>query len=285
MIKTGITSESYCDFPDERKGLLEIREDGYDCIDYSGITAEDYPVFSLGDQDYKNYLADLGAFTKSIGLEIYQAHGLWPSDDTSAEKRSRNIELYKRQIEGCSFLGCQRLVVHPVRPFGWEKDTDHEFTFQENIKMWSSLIPTAKDFGVMICVENLPFDFADCFGSHTENIRKIIDAIDSPYVRICLDTGHANIMGENISESVLICGDKLEALHVHDNGGGSYNDRHYPPYYGNIDWDGFSKALGDIGFKGCISLEPTFPKRAPDEIKEYFRKGYSAIAKHLANKV
>jgi sugar phosphate isomerase/epimerase len=45
----------------------------------------------------------------------------------------------------------------------------------------------------------------------------------------------------------------LSTLHVHDNNG--RGDNHWLPGRGVIDWSDFSKALGEIGFEGTVSLE------------------------------
>lgn len=48
-------------------------------------------------------------------------------------------------------------------------------------------------------------------------------------------------------------GDKLMALHLHDNDESA--DQHRMPFDGNINWDVVMKKLTDINYKGPIALE------------------------------
>ena len=57
--------------------------------------------------------------------------------------------------------------------------------------------------------------------------------------------------------------DLLAALHVHDNFG--IKDEHNIPGNGIIDWDGFVKALVDIGYDGVFSLETAIWDRLEPE--------------------
>ena len=54
------------------------------------------------------------------GIEIWQVHGPWPTDDTSEEKREAVWDLMRRAIYGAYCLGSPNLVVHPQMPYGWD---------------------------------------------------------------------------------------------------------------------------------------------------------------------
>ncbi|MBR1866978.1 MAG: sugar phosphate isomerase/epimerase [Clostridia bacterium] len=282
MIKTGIESVGYFTFGDEKEGLEKAKAHGYDCLDYGGICADSSPLFTYSEENYEKYLVDLGNTAKRIGIEFFQAHGLWPKDDTTEELRERSITYYEKQIRGCAFLGCERLVIHTCMPDGWAPEKDEKVTFEENVKVLERLLPTAEKYGVKICVENLPFWHLSM--ARTEAVKKLVRAVDSKYAKICLDTGHANVMKENIYESVKTAGSDLEVLHVHDNTG-SREDRHYIPYQGNIDWEGFVKGLNEIGYRGCMSLETVIAPRMPEPMREEMRIALAKIARHLASKV
>lgn len=72
-------------------------------------------------------------------------------------------------------------------------------------------------------------------------------------VKVCLDVGHANVLGVNLYDTVTMLGDRLIALHLHDNDG--TGDQHRLPFSGTADWDGFCRGLAEIGFTGSLSLE------------------------------
>ena len=51
--------------------------------------------------------------------------------------------------------------------------------------------------------------------------------------------------------------------HVNDNWG--THDEHIPPFYGQADWDGAMRALGEIGYSHPLNFELKF-KKLPREI-------------------
>ena len=53
---------------------------------------------------------------------------------------------------------------------------------------------------------------------------------------------------------------------IHDNK--MNTDLHLMPYFGNIDWKDFAKALKDIDYKGNFTLETMPPRKLPTPIFE-----------------
>jgi len=50
-------------------------------------------------------------------------------------------------------------------------------------------------------------------------------------------------------------GDRLSALHIHDNRCGVDTDDHLLPFDGNIDFSVIAKNIADSGYKGTLMLE------------------------------
>ena len=98
-------------------------------------------------------------------------------------------------------------------------------------------------------------------------------------LRICLDTGHANVFNLNVAEEVRKIKDKLQVLHVHDNNFGI--DSHLFPYFGTVKWKEFGKALTDINFNGVFSLETEPPSSLSDELFEKTGKFLCDLAKSI----
>ena len=70
----------------------------------------------------------------------------------------------------------------------------------------------------------------------------------------CLDTGHLLMAGHDITFAIQKLGDRLIALHVHDNDG--YHDDHNVPYVGGVqNWKRFFLGLRAIGYKGDMNME------------------------------
>lgn len=286
MLKIGIESIGYFSYQkNEVEGLIKAKEHGYDCLDYGEFSRPDSVVLNLSMDKYEAYLRWLKKQADEVGIMFNQAHGLWFMDEKNLKEREYNIECYKKQIIGCSFLGCPNLVIHPCCPGGWiwsgDKMDDRQASFQGNMEVIKAILPTAKEYGVTICLENLPFTNYSL--THTADVKEIVSTICDANVKVCLDLGHANVMGEDLYETVTMLGDDLRCLHIHDNNGVS--DLHSIPYCGNMDWELLLRGLKEINFQGVISLETVIPTKMPEPMKSNMQRGLADIARYFALKV
>ncbi len=80
-------------------------------------------------------------------------------------------------------------------------------------------------------------------------IEEELDGVD---VGICLDYGHAHLMGD-LGEAIETVSGHLWTTHVHDNGG--KRDDHLVPYAGSIDWDAAMMETQKIGYDGTLMFE------------------------------
>jgi sugar phosphate isomerase/epimerase len=69
---------------------------------------------------------------------------------------------------------------------------------------------------------------------------------------ICLDFGHAHIMGD-VADAVETVAEHIITTHVHDNHG--REDEHLVPYLGSIDWDLALVTMQKIGYDGVYMME------------------------------
>jgi sugar phosphate isomerase/epimerase len=69
---------------------------------------------------------------------------------------------------------------------------------------------------------------------------------------VCLDLGHAHIMG-GVPEAAEILAGHIITTHVHDNDGKS--DSHLVPGEGKIDWPAAMTELGKVGYSGPLIFE------------------------------
>ena len=75
---------------------------------------------------------------------------------------------------------------------------------------------------------------------------------DSTHVGICLDFGHAHLMGD-VADAVETAAEHLITTHVHDNQGRA--DDHLVPYQGTIDWPAALVTMQKIGYDGTYLME------------------------------
>lgn len=280
MIKTGIESTGYFGAFDFEEGLKKCKAHGYDCIDYQNLIENADAYLNFSDEEYLDYLKKFKKATTEAGIEVFQAHGSTPLKSDGMPCKEIDGK-FIRQLETCKELDCKYLILHPYVDYIDHFET-HEVGMKKNYDLMELILPHAEKYGVTICLENLPFRYVDM--SRVKEVKKLIREIDSKNLAACLDTGHTNVINENIYESILTFGEDLKTLHVHDNFGFS-GDRHYPPFKGTVDWDGFVKGLIEIGYNGCISLETFIDKRTPEPMKEQMQRGLAGIAKYFAEKI
>ena len=70
---------------------------------------------------------------------------------------------------------------------------------------------------------------------------------------LCLDTGHLNLVKQDVRYYIPILNKRIKALHIHDNDG--LSDTHKAPYTGTIVWKDFCDELRKIGYNGDITFE------------------------------
>ena len=260
----------------------KLKEHGFSCVDYGMVDTND-GVYSFDDNQFEEFMKKEKALAEASGIEVSQVHGPWryPPQDSTAEDRAERLEKMKKSIRGAALLGCKYWVVHPIMPCGLIdlKDGTMEKTRELNLQFMNELLKTAKEYGVIICLENMPMlNFSI---STPTQILNFVNEINDENFKICLDTGHVNVFEDlSVADAVYELGDKLTVLHVHDNSG--VEDEHLAPFSGGIDWVDFSKALKETGFDGVISLE-TLPDGNLDDL-EYEKEciKLSGIAKKLA---
>ena len=114
---------------------------------------------------------------------------------------------------------------------------------QLGLDRFKRLIEKAEKDGVNIAFENL---------RKPEYLDYIFKNINSDRLKFCYDSGHENCYTPDI-DFLAKYGDKLAALHLHDNDG--TDDQHLLPYNGNIDWNKKMIQIKNIGYKGALAFE------------------------------
>lgn len=89
-----------------------------------------------------------------------------------------------------------------------------------------------------------------------EDGLRMIEEIGSERLGILLDTGHANVNGEDLAQVVRSLNGVPLHIHIDDNLGDS--DAHLVPGEGDIDFGPFAQALKEIDYQGYVSAELGF---------------------------
>ena len=238
----------------EKKAVELVAKAGFDAFDLSmfcmcnydwgkkTVLSTDHP---LAGRDYMRFAQELKHIATENGICCNQSHAPFPT--SCSEIRS----YFKRAIECTAEAGGNICIVHP----------DNNKSPSENAEMYFELLPFAKEHGVKIATENMwnwdaakgHSSFAAC--ATPESFNAHLDAVNDDYLVACLDIGHAEMLGSdtNAPEMIRALGDRLAALHIHDND--KLHDSHQIPFSMQIDFAAVVKALKEIGYSGYFTLE------------------------------
>lgn len=170
----------------------------------------------------------------------------------------KTVPNFPRIFEFAATLGAECIVVHPIT-LGKYKGHEEEH-LEANLDFFTRIAPYAKDVGIKIAIENMwerepetnKIIRSAC--DDPEEHARLFDALSDPETfTLCLDVGHTALTGGNPAESVIVLGKRLGATHIHDVD--LVNDSHTMPGLGKIDWQSITRALGEINYKGYLTLE------------------------------
>ena len=151
-----------------------------------------------------------------------------------------SINFLKQEIDRCAKLGIKKIVLHPGSHVGLgeEKGLDNiVFALKEILK---------EDKGVKILLETMAGKGSE-LGKTTNQLKYIIDNVNSNNLGVCLDTCHLHDSGidlnnfdsyiKDFDEKIGI--NKIGCIHVNDsmNPISSHKDRHANIGFGNIGFD------------------------------------------------
>lgn len=256
---------------DELTMLETIRDCGFTCIDFN-IT-----MGHLGD-DYEERAKRLKENLARCGMTAPQAHApiINPLDPQDVDY----MAYFEKSLRFCEIAEIPMVVVHAGAAKG---DTREEY-FDKNVAFYCSLIPAAEKTGVAVLIENIGHPADGNFLLTGADLREMADRVNHPLFGVCWDTGHGNLNKQSLYDTIITIGDKLWALHVHDNCAyfePSYRhhriDMHTMPFasqYCSVNYDALLQGLKDINYKGTFNFEVLTMTRA---IRPAFRRGEEVV--------
>lgn len=264
------------------KRYEKLKEHGYSCVDFS-LDNTSSPLYTLPHDEAIKLLTEEKRMMDKANIYVSQVHApsRFPPRDYLESDRRERMEQMIRSFEFTAVLGAPFWVVHPIMPFGLNDlgTKDAEETFKINVSFMKEILKSAKEYGITICVENMPF--VDFSISTPKDILKLIEAVNDDNFKACLDTGHANFYDLSIKEEILGLGKHLKCVHLHDN---KYcADAHAIPKFGNLNWNDIADALREINYDGVFSLEVALPQTVSDDIYETLSKVTYKIANEIIN--
>ncbi|RMD57933.1 MAG: sugar phosphate isomerase/epimerase, partial [Nitrospirae bacterium] len=114
---------------------------------------------------------------------------------------------------------------------GFDKNRYNGFAdiwIEGSIEMWKEVLRRLEPLGIKVAIENV-------FEDEPENLRILVERMNSPFFGLCFDTGHFNVFSKiSLKDWMESVGSYIFSLHIHDNRG--LRDEHLPPGEGDFDF-------------------------------------------------
>jgi D-psicose/D-tagatose/L-ribulose 3-epimerase len=207
-------------------------------------------LLAAGSQE----LAKLKQVAEEKQIELTYCTALSKDNDISSENaaiRACGIELLKKNLQlihdmgGCSLSG----VIYGAWGRSLDAPMENKSDYiNRSIESMQEVIKLAEELGIYCNLEVLN-RYEQFMLNTCQEALDYVNAVDSPNIKIHLDTYHMNIEEDSFEKAIVGAGAKLGHFHV-----GESNRR--LPGKGHIPWDEVFSALRKIEYKGNIVMEP-----------------------------
>ena len=149
-------------------------------------------------------------------------------------------------------MGGRHLVCH-LGLFDLTERDGRKRALDRVLKLTERILPALEDSRVMLCWEdNTLCHDPNPLGDQPYDFAFLFSAVQSPYVGMTLDTGHAHVTG-NTRAYLEQFGNRVYYLHLNDNNG--IDDQHVAPSSGTIDWPELMQQICHYGAAPCFGIE------------------------------
>jgi len=248
----GVSTHLYLGERLDRDHLVEIAAHGFDAVE----------VFAVRDHfDYHDRRAAiaLAEWLDDTRLTLHSLHapiaaeyarGSWREGYTLAAadepRRKRAVAEATAALNLAGLVPYKVLVLHCGVPGPHSQPGDNHLPAM--IRSLEELSPVAAGAGVRLAVEVIP----NAMSTPASLVELLESEIEAEDLGICMDTGHARLMGD-VVDAIETCSGHLLTTHLHDNRGRS--DDHLVPGQGVVEWDAALLAFQKVGYDGAWMFE------------------------------
>lgn len=249
----GVSTHLYHDARLDRDHLVEIAAHGFSAV-------EIFATRTHVDYHHAEILAELSEHLRDTGLRAHSVHapiteslrdGIWgpayslATIDEGARKRA--VDETIAALRAAQQLGAAFLVLHLGVPLAQQPD-GRDNRRDAVLRSLDALHGAAAGSGVRLALEVIPNPI-----SHADALVTFIeDELEAADVGICLDSGHAFLMGDLVDAIEAVSG-HLVTTHLHDNR--RVSDDHLVPFDGAINWAEAAMTLQKVGYEGVWLFE------------------------------
>ena len=249
----GVSTHLFHQSPLAHEHLAHIAAHGFDAVELFATRTH----FDYHDEQAIGRLAEWLSDTR---LDLHSVHapivdgiknGRWVGSLSNASgderRRSAAVAETRAALHLARRIPYRFLVVHLGMPSAQQVPPGDNQPDAARRSL-EEIVVLAAEVGVRVAVEVMP----NPLSSATTLVRLIEDRLEGIDVGICLDYGHAHLMGD-LGEAIETISGYLWTTHVHDNSG--RRDDHLVPFAGTIDWDAAMMETQKIGYDGVLMLE------------------------------
>jgi L-ribulose-5-phosphate 3-epimerase len=164
------------------------------------------------------------------------------------EMRTYTLNLLVQFVRCAGELGAGGIVVGPGKAnplFPMPRDRMISYFY----RALDRLAPLARQAGVRLFIENMPFAFLP----DAESLMKVVDGYGDESIRVIYDVANAHFIGESPEEGLRRVRDRLSLVHFSDTTRQSY--KHHPLGSGDVPLAGIASAMKEIGCTELPMLE------------------------------
>lgn len=174
---------------------------------------------------------------------------------SQANTYEEHLQILKR----CGNLG-KVLGASMTRCFSFWREEDPAAVFDEVVDRLRHSVTLAREYGLVLAMENE----TSCNGGTPQEVRDLVQAVDSPGLGIMWDAGNAQWAGvEAYPDGYELVKDRTYHVHVKDITFADGDPHGTVLGQGTVNFRGMFAALQADGYDGVLSLEPHFKAGQP----------------------
>ena len=206
-----------------------IKNAGFDCV---MLWWSDKFGRGKGYQADVYFARNAGLYIENIHAPVHEQNGL-SMDNSDGDSV---FQTYCRCVMDCYKHNIPTMVIH--------LPDDEHIINNVGIKRLEKMISLAEDRNIQVAFENL---------HNICNLDIVLSKFESKNAGYCYDScHHVNYAPDD--DLLKRYGNRLMALHLHDNGG--KRNQHRLPFDGSIEWVQTMKKIAHSGYRGATTLEP-----------------------------
>lgn len=206
-----------------------------------------WEIFSEADHAVQGLAPGFAGVAAHAGMTFSIHASIADTDGAALNLRMREAAVleFMSEMEAARDMGVDTLTVHPgITSLSVPDTRDRSIAAaKETMRV---LDRAGREFGVTVCIENMP-KLPVMLGTSASELAEIISGTN---LSVCFDIGHAHTAGL-IDAMIDVFGDRIANVHIHDNMG--EKDEHLAIGEGTVD---FAHAIGRLrGYSGRYIIE------------------------------